>query len=96
MRQYRWVITKDHFYDASEPGDTSAVGVQGPRGSDGNLKSNPQRFSLYCDDGECMAEGMLYSTDAAHNYEEAVFGPLDDFGTPNWGCSAIKIDGEWV
>ena len=78
------------------PGTTSAVGVQGPRGSDENLKSNPQQFSLYCDDGECMAEGMLYSTDAAHNYEEALFGPLDDFGTPNWGCSKIKVDGEWV
>lgn len=90
---YRWIITKDHISGADEK---SAVGTQGPRNSDDNLKSNPQRFSLWDDDGDCYAEGMLYSTDEEHNYEDAIFSPLDNFGTPNWGCTAIKIDGEYA
>ena len=90
---YRWIITKDRI---SEPDEKSAVGVEGPFSCDSTLKSNPQRFSLYDDDGECYAEGMLYSTDKSHNYEEALFGPLSDYGLPNWGCTQIKVDGEFV
>ena len=90
--EYRWIITKDRI---SAPDEKSAVNVEGPQGSDENLTSNPQRFSLYDDDGECYAEGMLYSTDEAHN-GECLFGPLDDWGAPNWGCTAIKVDGEFV
>ena len=87
---YRWIITKDRIENGEK------VGVEGPNGCDSTLKSNPQRFSLYDDDGECYAEGMLYSTDKSHNYEEALFGPLFDYGLPNWGCTAIKVDGEFV
>ena len=89
---YRWVITKDRF---SGPDEKSAVGIMGPGGCDDNLKSNPQHFSLY-DDGVCYAEGMLYSTDAEHNYEDALFSPLTNWGTPAWGCNAIKVDGDFV
>ena len=88
---YRWIITKDRV---SGP-DESAKGVQGPRGCDEKLKSNPQRFSLYDEDGECYAEGMLYSTDEEYN-GEYLFAPLDDFGAPNWGCTSIKVDGEFI
>ena len=86
---YRWIITKDHC-------DGEAVGLEGPSGCDSNLKDNPQHFSLWDDDRECYAEGMLYSTDDDHNYEEALFAPLNNFGMPNWGCVAIKVEGEWV
>ncbi len=27
---------------------------------------------------------------------EVLFGPLDDFGRPNWGCTDIKVDGEFL
>jgi len=91
---YRWIITKDHF--GTKWGDKLAVGIEGPNGCDSNLKDNPQHFSLYDDDRECFAEGMIYSTDDDHNYETALFSPLDNFGTPNWGCTAIKVDGEFV
>ena len=64
--------------------------------SDKTMKSNPQKFSLYDDDGECYAEGMLYSTDKAYNTEESLFSPLYDFGMPHWGCTQIKVDGEFV
>ena len=90
---YRWIITKDHF-DGNAEGN--AVGVEGPSGCDSNLKDNPQHFSLWDDDRECYAEGMLYSTDDDHNYADSLFAPLDNFGTPNWGCSAIKVDGEFI
>jgi hypothetical protein len=93
---YRWVITKDHI---SEPDENSAVGVQGPFDSDENLKSNPQRFSLYDDDNECYAEGMLYSTDDAydrHYPADIDFSPLDDYGAPNWGCTAIKHGDKFI
>jgi len=90
---YRWIITKDRI---SGPEDKSAVGIEGPSGSDSSLKSNPQHFSLYDDDKICCAEGMMYSTDEYHNGEEALFSPLDNFGTPNWGCTGIKVDGDWV
>ena len=95
---YRWIITKDHVKDpdAKEGTNSNAKGVQGPRNCNENLKSNPQKFSLYDDDGECYAEGMLYSTDKAYNTEESLFSPLYDFGMPHWGCTQIKVDGEFV
>jgi len=89
---YRWIITKDRI---SEPQYKSTVGTEGG-GADSSLKSNPQHFSLYDDDKMCYAEGMMYSTDEYHNGEEALFSPLDNFGTPNWGCTGIKVDGDWV
>ena len=96
---YRWIITKDHIHTEITDEDDDiddAVGVQGPGACDETLKDNPQRFSLYDDDGTCYAEGMLYSTDAAYNDEDALFSPLMDYGLPNWGCSAIKVDGELI
>ena len=89
----RWVITKNHLKDG-------ATGIEGfvnyIYDSDKTMKSNPQKFSLYDDDGECYAEGMLYSTDKAYNTEESLFSPLYDFGMPHWGCTQIKLDGEFV
>ena len=99
---YRWVITIDRITEEGEvitlmnPREGSIVGVSGPSNADDSLKSNPQRFSVYDDDENCYAEGMLYSTDAAKDYEEACFGPLDDYAGPALGCTAIKIDGKWM
>ena len=94
---YRWIITKDHVKDsdAKEGTNSNAKGVQGPRNCNENLKSNPQKFSLYDDDGECYAEGMLYSTDEAYN-TEVLFGPLVYYGRANWGGKDIEDDGEFV
>jgi hypothetical protein len=89
----RWVITKNHLKDG-------ATGIEGfvnyLQDSDKTMESNPQKFSLYDDDGECYAEGMLYSTDKAYNTQESLFSPLHDFGMPHWGCTQIKVDGEFV
>ena len=88
---YRWIITKVHLEDEGDE-----VGTTGPRNLDENLKSNPEHFSVYDDDGECYAEGMLYSTDAANGTEETCFAPLNDFASPNWGCTMMKLGGEWL
>lgn len=79
MRKYRWKITRDHL-------DGDAVGVEGPRNRDPELKSNPKPFVLKDDDGETYYQGMLYG-----DYDG--FEPLEDFGTPNAGCTEIWIDG---
>jgi hypothetical protein len=83
---YRWAITKDHLF--TEQGMT-AKGVMGPRDASREVTDNPARFSMYDDDGHCYYEGVIYG-----EYEG--YEPLDDFGTPNAGCVAIKINGEWV
>lgn len=80
---YRWKITKDHI-----GGDKySHAKVEGPRNLDESIIRNPTRFSMYDDDGICYYEGMLYG-------DFDGFEPLDDFGMPNAGCTAIKINGE--
>lgn len=81
--KYRWTITRDRLEGAHYEG------TEGPRNLDPTITNNPVRFSLWDDDGICYYEGMLYG-----DYDG--FEPLDDFGTPFAGCTAIKIDGEWL
>ena len=88
MSDYRWKITKDRISEVSYQGPTDK-GVEGPHDLDPTIKSNPARFSLYDDDNNCYYEGMLYG-------DYIGFEPLDDFGTPNAGCTKMKLDGEWL
>ena len=83
MSNYRWKITKDHIEDGQ------AVGVEGPRDLDESVTSNPTQFSLYDDDDNCYYEGMLYG-------DFDGLEPLDDYGTPNAGCTYVKVNGEIV
>jgi hypothetical protein len=57
-------------------------------------------FRLYDDEGNLYYEGRSSDADS-----EDAFNPLDDFGTPNAGCTEIgyyslsrgdKAPGEWV
>ena len=91
LAAYRWIITKDHI---SDDDNCYYKNQEGPRNLDPTLglATNPapsSTFSLYDDDGNCYYEGMLYG-----DFEG--FEPLDDFGTPNAGCTAMKLDGEWL
>lgn len=79
---YRWIITKDRIGE-------NLKGISGPRHYDDSIVENMARFSLYDDDGQCYAEGVIYG-----DYDG--FEPLDDYGMPALGCTAIKIDGEWL
>lgn len=87
MEKYRWAITRDHI--AERTGDESTVGTSGPYGADEAIITNPVQWYAYDDDGELYYEGMLYG-----DYEG--LEPLDDFCMPYAGCTAIKINGEWV
>ena len=87
---YYWVITRDII----------GVDIKGIDGSDENVSKvdkselkkklgNRSIFSLYDDDGECYATGFIWG-------EYDGFEPLDDYGMPGLGCTAIKLNGEWV
>lgn len=88
MSAYSWIITRDHM---SEPGDKyDEAGVMGP----GNTTLTAEEiitgpsivFRMLDDDGEVMYTGTyLGDPDSAD-----LFGPLDDFGTPNAGCTTIQ------
>ncbi len=84
--KYRWTITKDHL-DGNNA--DSRVGTVGPHDADDSVTDNAERFSLYDDDSICYYEGMLYG-----DFEG--FEPLDDFGTPNAGCTMMKLGGSWL
>ena len=86
---YYWTITRDLICEPNLDGEKPAVGTSGPGNADESLRTNPARFSLYDDDGELYYCGMIYG-----DYDG--FEPLDDFGSPNAGCTSIKINGEWL
>jgi len=82
---YRWKITKDWIDD----GTNSREGTEGPRNLNDSISDNAAEFKLYDDDGNLYYEGIIYG-----DYEG--FEPMDDFGTPNAGCTMMKLDGEWL
>ena len=86
---YYWTITRDLICEPNLDGEKPAVGTSGPGNADESLRTNPARFSLYDDDGECYYCGMIYG-----DYDG--FEPLDDFGMGYAGCTSIKINGEWL
>ena len=78
-----WIITKDLI-------DTDAVGVFGPRGVSETAVSALKagdgfKFRMLDDDGEVYYRGLSDEPDT--------FDPLDDFGTPNAGCTDIQYSG---
>ena len=79
MNKYRRTITAD-FLDGTE------VGACGPHNADASLTDNPTPFSMFDDDGEHYYDGVLYG-------DFGGFEPLDDFGTPNAGCTEITVGG---
>jgi hypothetical protein len=91
---YYWTITKDHIDTDSEGTSSHSLRIRytlglGPPMVPPVLGINPAHFSLYDDDGECYYEGMLYG-------DYTGFEPLDNFGTPNAGCTKVKLAGEWL
>jgi len=78
-RNQDWIITRDHL--------------------DGNINlsknsfPDPERFKiyfrLYDDDGTLYFEG--YMTRDLYDQGEDIFSPLDDFGTPGYGCTFMMV-----
>ena len=98
---YAWIIDKDHIKNESEPEGTNcnAKGVCGPRGATEaeieSLKNGAgTKFRLFDDDNNLYYEGRLLGDPES----EDGFGPLDDFGMPNAGCTYIEYknaNGKW-
>lgn len=95
MSTYGWIITKDHLwnpeYDSPEDNETGTIG---PSDITPELKAllnsgKGHTFYMRDDDRELYYTGKLV-WDGEEPDEEALAGPLDDFGRPNAG--AIMID----
>jgi hypothetical protein len=82
-----WIIDVDHEADedAKAPSNANAVGMMGPRGYEGDGSELKHKFQMYDDDDNLYYEGRS---------DEVDFGPLDDFGMPNAGCTYIKYKNE--
>jgi len=83
---YCWLITADRL---AENDRESAVGAEGPSSAPAMFGDDwtPRQFRMYDDDGVLCYDGILFAEDP--DSEEACFGPLDDFGAPNAGCTRI-------
>lgn len=77
-----WIITKDHCKNEYDPRDQS--GTRSVNFDDAKAASLVHQFRMYDDDDVLCYEGLSNSCDSA-----AAFGPLDDFGTANVGCTSI-------
>jgi len=94
---YGWIITKDYLYPEKKEGVYSGPGEMGP----GDIKPEHEAalkagkgtaFMMYDDDGELYYRGKIVG-----DFEG--FEPLDDYGTPNAGCTGIKYKskaGPWT
>jgi len=82
-----WIIDKDLLADegAKAPSCANAVGMTGPRGYKGDGSELKCEFKMYDDDKNLYYEGRSSEVD---------FGPLDDFGMPNAGCTYIMYKNE--
>lgn len=93
---YRWVVTKDLL-------EGRDVRVEGPSNLDPSIPLT-HRFRMLDDDGEVYYEGEMGEKgsrpDCFDLSETGGFGPLDDFGAPNAGCTEIQYWNpeirEWV
>lgn len=90
---YAWLITKD-LIDEGE-----AEGTMGPRGCGltvEEIKAHPmvEEWRCYDDDGNLYYQGLVVLGEHGTGFE-----PLDDFCSPNAGCTEIRYKnpntGEW-
>lgn len=93
---YAWIITRDRL---TPSGKFCRKGTQGPSlATPADLAKlqagEGRKFRMLDDDGEVYYEGRIIGDEGA----ETDFGPLDDFGTPDAGCTSIqyRVKGQWV
>jgi len=90
MSTYSWMITRD-FVDEGK-----SLGVMGPRGvalTAEQIKAQGKAFRMLSDDREVYYHGLYVGPD-----DETLFAPLEDYGTPNSGCTIIEYKnaaGRW-
>ncbi len=86
-----WTIDVDHLAEPDAPAGSNrnAKGMTGPHNAIIREDWLKHKFRMLDDDREVYYEGR------SDNY--AGFGPLDDFGMPNAGCTIIQYmeNGAW-
>lgn len=88
-QEYGWIITRDYLSEQWGSEDSEA-GIYGPHGCSKNLhdallSGKGHKFKMYDDDDELYYKGLFIGDPES----EDGFAPLDDFGTPNAGCTRI-------
>jgi len=89
---FGWIITKDNIDDGN------AVGVIGPSTATATataeqIKQLGRPFRMLDDDGNIYYYGLYLGPD-----DEREFAPLDNYGSPNAGCTEIQYrnaQGAW-
>lgn len=91
-----WIIKQDTLAEeGAKPGaNENAVGIKSVDFNDQADVSDWTQFRLLDDDGEVYYVGVI---DTVYCSEAKAFSPLDDFGTPNAGCTEMQYfeNGEW-
>jgi len=77
------------------------VEIIGPRGTPFNaeeIRAKGKRFRMYDDDDNLYYEGSFYDAAGDEGDPELDFSPLEDYGSPNAGCTHIRYleEGKWV
>lgn len=96
---YGWIITRDYLFEENEKhpvegienkSDVGIIGGSDTKYTKEEILSKGVLFRMKDDDGELYYEGKLLG---GYGFE-----PLDDFGTPNAGCTSIwyKEKMKWV
>lgn len=98
-----WIIDKDKIASEQDKADNPdgksnlhAIGLVGPRSISKKCEAALQagegiKFKMYDDDGELYYIGRyLEDPELAEGVWEDEFQPLDNFGSPNAGCTMIK------
>lgn len=96
---YAWIVDTDHLFENGSADAPNDAGTTGPRDADPGLLAalvsglpggaevdgiTVQNFRMYDDDGALYYTGRYLGPD-----DDGMFGPLDDFGKPNAGCTDI-------
>jgi hypothetical protein len=87
---YAWLITRD---DVDGGKDKGLIGPRGCPLTSEEIAAAGLAFRMLDDDGEVYYHGLYKGPS-----DESLFGPLDDFGMPNAGCTSIEYRnaaGEW-
>jgi len=84
--KYAWIIDVSHIDFENSKDFTPITGPSDitPEQEAHLIFATGQKFKMYDDDGELYYSGRIIG-----NYSG--FEPLDDFGTPNAGCTEIKL-----
>jgi hypothetical protein len=101
-----WIITKDKVADTSveAPSNQNAVGLTGPSGLSPEIEARLKAgegnaFRMFDDDNNLYYVGRFLEDETTADLEAAEFQPLDNFGTPNAGCTYMEVkdaQGKWV